>query len=152
LREDEIELDIRCSKGTYIRSIVEDLGLLLGCGAHVQQLRRLDAGPYKAEQMITLDALQDMAVEQPQDDGEKGIQDRLDTLLLPVTSALGDLPSLALDADQAQRVLMGQRLALPEQAPVELTKLIARDTGVFLGIAEISDDRVLRPRRLLATG
>jgi len=125
---------------------------LLGCGAHVQQLRRLDAGPYKAEQMITLDALQDMAVEQPQDDGEKGIQDRLDTLLLPVTSALGDLPSLALDADQAQRVLMGQRLALPEQAPVELTKLIARDTGVFLGIAEISDDRVLRPRRLLATG
>jgi tRNA pseudouridine55 synthase len=152
LREDEIELDIRCSKGTYIRSIVEDLGLLLGCGAHVKQLRRLDAGPYKAEQMITLDALQDMAAEQPQDDGEKGIQARLDALLLPVTSALEDIPSLTLDGAQTQRILMGQRLALPEQAPAELIKLIAGETGVFLGIAEISDDRVLRPRRLLATG
>ncbi|GGO88617.1 tRNA pseudouridine synthase B [Marinobacterium nitratireducens] len=151
LRGDEIDLDIRCSKGTYIRSIVEDLGLLLGCGAHVQMLRRLDTGPYKADMMIGLEQLQSLATPAAGSDDEKGIQARLDALLLPVTSALEDLPSIELEAEQAQRVLQGQRLALRDVAAVELIKIFERDNGRFLGIAQISDDGVLRPRRLLAT-
>lgn len=151
LRRDEIDLDIRCSKGTYIRSIVEDLGLLLGCGAHVQMLRRLDTGPYKADMMIGLEQLQLLASPASAAEDEKSIQARLDALLLPVTSALGHLPSVELDAAQTKRVLQGQRLALPNALPVELTKIFERDSGRFLGIAEISDDGVLRPRRLLAT-
>ena len=55
LREDELDLEVFCSKGTYIRSIVEDLGLLLGCGAHVSVLRRLQTGPFHADQMMTLE-------------------------------------------------------------------------------------------------
>lgn len=150
-RGDEIDLDIRCSKGTYIRSIVEDLGLLLGCGAHVQMLRRLDTGPYKADMMIGLEALQQLAA--PIDDGEDpgGIHARLDALLLPVTSALGRLPSIELDATQSQRIRQGQRLVYPDATPAELVKLFERDSGTFLGIAELSDDGILRPRRLLAT-
>ncbi|NVK43662.1 MAG: tRNA pseudouridine(55) synthase TruB [Oceanospirillaceae bacterium] len=151
LRGDEIDLDIRCSKGTYIRSIVEDLGQLLGCGAHVQMLRRLDSGPYTADMMIGLEQLQLLAEPASAAEDEKSIQARLDALLLPVTSALEDLPSVELDAVQTQRVLQGQRLALQGVAPVELTKIFERDSGRFLGIAEISDDGVLRPRRLLAT-
>ncbi|MFC6670714.1 tRNA pseudouridine(55) synthase TruB [Marinobacterium aestuariivivens] len=151
LRGDEIDLDIRCSKGTYIRSIVEDLGLLLGCGAHVQMLRRLDTGPYRADMMTAFDSLQQMAEPVSPGEDEKGIQARLDALLLPVTSALEGLPSVALDAIQAQRILQGQRLVLADQEPVELVKVFERDNGRFLGIAEVSDGGVLRPRRLLAT-
>ena len=77
-----IELRVHCSKGTYIRSLAEDLGRALGCGGHVSALRRLAAGPYAEAQALTLERLRE--IEDPQE---------MDALLLPIASSLGSLPS-----------------------------------------------------------
>lgn len=150
-RGDEVDLDVRCSKGTYIRSIVEDLGLLLGCGAHVKMLHRLDAGPYKAADMLTMEQLELLAA--PRGDGEeiKSIQARLDKVLLPPWSALNGAPQLALDAGQAERIGQGQRLRLEGMQAAAEVLLFNEDRSRFLGIAEIGEDAVLRPKRLIAT-
>ena len=76
LREDEIDLEVFCSKGTYIRSIVEDLGHYLGCGAHVKMLHRLDVGNFKSEQMMTLQALEEKIPENSDEITQKNIQNQ----------------------------------------------------------------------------
>ncbi len=150
-RGDEVDLDVRCSKGTYIRSIVEDLGLLLGCGAHVQRLHRLDSGPYKASMMIGMEQLEQIVAEQGGDADRNSIQQRLDQLLLPAWTALGDAPSVELAPELAARILNGQRLQLPELSPQPLVRLFEAGSQRFLGVAEVSPERRLLPRRLLNT-
>lgn len=125
-RGDELDLDIHCSKGTYVRSIVADLGELLGCGAHVSVLRRLDAGPYTAEMMRTpaqIEALAEAAsaesaADKSEENQQQGVHQALDTLLLPPWSAVDHLPKLQINDQQLQRVQHGNRVALePGQAP-----------------------------------
>lgn len=151
LHGDQVDLDIHCSKGTYVRSIVEDLGMLLGCGAHVSQLRRLQAGAYQPEQMLTLDELDALARPTGPDEPLQSIQARLDGLLLPVWSAVADLPVVGLSQPQWQRVKNGQVIQL-DCAPVNLTRIEHADTGEFLGIGEITQDNRLLTKRLLSTG
>lgn len=155
-RGDEIDLDIRCSKGTYIRSIVEDLGLLLGCGAHVAKLHRLDAGPFKAAQMISLDDLEKLKIPEEAEGSErKNVHERLDRLLLPAWTALGDMQSLELDSAQVKRISNGQIFTLTDDQRAETAcgsvKLFAQDDGRFLGVGELEVDGILRPRRLMKT-
>lgn len=150
-RGDEVDLDIRCSKGTYIRSIVEDLGLLLGCGAHVQMLHRLDSGPYKASMMIELDQLEQLAADLGEDADRNSIQARLDQLLLPAWTALGETPSIELPEILAKRVLNGQKIALTDQEPQPLVRIFEENSGRFLGVGEIAEDRRLLPKRLMNT-
>jgi tRNA pseudouridine55 synthase len=148
LRADEVDLEVHCSKGTYIRSIVEDLGLALGCGAHVSMLRRLAVATYDRNAMLTLDQLNEIAQQRESDQSLECIQMRLDALLLPPWSAVESLPSIELPADLANRLLQGQRLGelFSERG---LVRLFADQR--FLGMAEVDDEGRLRARRLLDT-
>lgn len=111
-RGDEIDLEVHCSKGTYIRSIVEDLGLMLGCGAHVKVLRRLDSGPYKAPMMLTLaeiEAVAGVAADEKVTEAEKQCDLKaLDALLLPTWTAVDHLPRVEVDTEQQRKLGHGQ--------------------------------------------
>ncbi|WP_370278760.1 tRNA pseudouridine(55) synthase TruB [Pontibacterium sp.] len=150
-RGDEVDLEVHCSKGTYIRSIVEDLGLMLGCGAHVQMLHRLDAGPYKSPDMFTMEQLESLAEPRAGDEEIKSIQARLDQVLLPPWTALVGAPELALTPEQSERISHGQRIRLTEAEPAAEVLLFNDDKSRFLGIAEIDAEGILRPKRLIAS-
>ena len=154
-RGDEVDLDIRCSKGTYIRSIVQDMGEMLGCGAHVKMLRRLDSGPYKAENMMPLADLEQLVAEMGSDATPESIQMHLDGLLVPPWSPVADAPEVALTEQQTRTLCFGQTVWLDistNEYPLEtLIRLIDEDSGRFLGIAEIDSGGKLLPRRLMST-
>ena len=154
LRADEIDLEVYCSKGTYIRSIVEDLGHYLGCGAHVSMLHRLDVGEFKSEQMMTLDELRQKLPENPDESEQKSIQTELDKLLLPAWAAVADLPAIALDAKQTDLMLHGQSVAQNQYSTGTMLRMFANmgeATERFLGVGEIAEDTSLKPKRLICT-
>jgi tRNA pseudouridine55 synthase len=137
---DELELEIHCSKGTYIRTIAEDLGAALGCGAHVTALRRLAAGPYGETDMVTLAALE--AAEQTERDG----------FLLPVDSVVGGWPEVRLNDDTAYYMRKGQPVIVahaPRSGWVRLSEVSDEGSTRFLGVGEILDDGRVAPRRLV---
>lgn len=137
--EDELELEVACSKGTYVRALAEDLGEALGCGAHVSALRRLAVGPYRdPEAMVTLDELRHLAT-----DGYAA----LDQHLLAVESALGNWPEVRLSADSAFYLRQGQAVLVPK-APTSGWVRLFDQHGRFLGVGEIQDDGKVAPRRL----
>ncbi|MEO6172773.1 MAG: tRNA pseudouridine(55) synthase TruB, partial [Arenimonas sp.] len=103
LEKDEISLRIVCGSGTYIRSIVRDLGELLGCGAHVKVLRRLWVEPFLQPRMHTLDELKALA-----EQGDEGLM----PLVLPIEAGLSGWPEICLDETQAHRFGQGQRLVI----------------------------------------
>ncbi|WP_210397048.1 tRNA pseudouridine(55) synthase TruB [Motiliproteus sediminis] len=149
-RGDELDIEVFCSKGTYIRSIVEDLGLMLGCGAHVSMLRRLDSGPYREPQMLTLEQLQEIAAKGAKNGEKEGAFAALDKVLLPVWSAVDHFPRVALDANQAQRIQNGQAVA--DATEERGTVLLFDPTeSNFYGLGEVSSDGVLTARRLMKT-
>lgn len=133
------ELDVACSKGTYIRNLVEDIGDLLECGAHVVELRRLDVGPYLAEQMITLEQLEAVA-------GEDKYS--LDRLLLPVETSVAHWPTVELSDNAAYYLKMGQAVQVPG-APLSGWVTLKENGDQFIGLGEIDDDGRVAPRRLI---
>ena len=136
---DRVSLRITCGSGTYIRSIVRDLGEALGCGAHVLTLRRLWVDPFKQPRMFTLDELRALA----EAEGEAA----LDALLLPVDAGLVEWPRVALDAAQAAALGQGQPVRLDptgEDMDVNVTDL----SGRSLGLGRLEADGTLRARRL----
>lgn len=141
LEDDELELEIHCSKGTYVRTIAEELGELLGCGAHVIALRRRTAGPYGEADMITFAALEQAAA-----------RGSLDPLLLSVASAVGDWPEVRLNDDTAYYLRQGQPVMVPH-APtsgwVRLSQQVDEGPTRFLGVGEVLDDGRVAPRRLV---
>lgn len=147
LEEGFIELSIHCSKGTYVRTIAEDLGEALGCGAHVVALRRRSAGPYQEAQSVTFEQLEALA-----DNSQRDAQ------LLPVASSVCDWPELKLSEDTAYYLKQGQPVIVPH-APssgwVRLTHLPQGSTesesaaNDFIGVGEVLDDGRVAPRRLV---
>ena len=138
----EIELLVHCSKGTYIRSLAEDLGAALGCGGHVSGLRRLAAGPYQEEQAVSFEQLKAI-----------GSPEELDALLLPVASAVGTWPVMRLHEDTAHYLLLGQPVQVahaPTKGWVQIFESGEEDR--FLGVGEILTDGRIAPRRLVASG
>lgn len=133
---ERLSLEVTCGSGTYIRSLVRDLGEALGCGAHVEQLRRLWIEPFRAPRMLDLDALGVLA--------EQG-DAALDSALLPLQDALPDWRRVSLDAEQATRLRMGQQFAV-EQAAGAVLAIDAE--GRALGLAEISETGMLAPKRM----
>jgi tRNA pseudouridine55 synthase len=139
---DEIELEVHCSKGTYVRTIAEDLGERLGCGAHVAALRRRRAGPYDESDLVTFEALEALAA--------SGGPEALDVLLLPTASAVRDWPPVTLTPATAYYVRQGQPVIVAH-APVEgWVRLLEGSGEEFIGVGEILDDGRVAPRRLLA--
>ena len=132
-----LELKVKCSKGTYVRTLVEDIAKELHCGAHIIYLRRLTVGPYAGE-MITIEQLQAL-----NDEG----QDALDACLLPIDSGVVDWPDVHLGSDAAFYVQQGQPVQVPH-APTQGWVRIY-DKNQFLGLGMIQEDGLVAPRRMI---
>jgi tRNA pseudouridine55 synthase len=144
---DELELEVHCSKGTYIRTIIDDLGEKLGCGAHVIYLRRLAVSKYPAERMVTLEQLQAL-VEQAQEQGIDAA-DLLDPLLMPMDSPASDYPVVNLPLTSSVYFKNGNPVrttGVPHQGLVRVTE---GDDNTFIGMGEIDDEGRVAPRRLV---
>lgn len=139
-RAEELECELRCSKGTYVRTLVMDLGEMLGCGAHVTALRRIGVEPYDADCMITLDGLGERA--------ERGWA-ALDEALLPVDTAVAAWPAVRVGDESAFYLQQGQPV-LVARAPTQGWVRLYQGQERFLGIGEILEDGRVAPRRLLA--
>ena len=137
-----VEIEVHCSKGTYIRTLVEDMGAALGCGAHVADLRRYGVGPYNASGMVTFEVLEDCLARE----GEAG----LDRLLLPMESGLSQWPDVRLSVNAAFYLRQGQPVLVPHAPTAGLVRLYEGQRR-FLGVGEILDDGRVAPRRLLNT-
>lgn len=144
VREGEIDIEVACSKGTYIRSLVEDIGLKLGCGAHVTMLRRTKAGDFSLQHAVTLQELHDM-----QERSDKLFkQGDFDSLLQPIDVMLSEYPSLMFDKNQSYSLSHGQsvKIAQPQQE-VDIVRLY--DEQRFLGIGRLTSDGEVFPVRLV---
>jgi len=139
LEGEELECELRCSKGTYVRTLAADLGEALNCGAHITTLRRTAVEPYDASRMMTLDALRERA--------EQGLA-ALDECLLPADSAVADWPAVRVRGDAAFYLGQGQPVLAPH-APTQGRVRLYEGDERFLGIGEILDDGRVAPRRLL---
>lgn len=135
---ESLTLDIACSKGTYVRTLVQDIGQALGCGAHVSALRRTGAGPFQNPGMIDLDALAVLS-----DQGREA----MDAQLLTVDKALANCPALRLNADMVYYVRVGQAVLVPS-APAEGYVRMYDEKGSFIGAGAILDDGRVAPKRL----
>lgn len=134
-----LRLNVQCGTGTYIRSLVRDIGELLGCGAHVSALRRTWVEPFKEAKLWNLDYLNELAL--------LGL-DALDAQLMPVEAGLASLPKILLSAEQAQKVGMGQKINVPIlNAACEWVQL-CDDSQRCLGLASIDAMGNLRVQRL----
>lgn len=139
----QLRLAVACSKGTYIRTLVEDLGRELGCGAHVAELRRTQAGPFGLAQAVTLEALERAHAE--------GGCEALDRFLLPSDSGLEHWPLLQFSEHSAYYWLHGQPVRAPEAPKFGMVR-VQDHTGRFIGIGEVSEDGRIAPKRLISTG
>lgn len=133
------ELDVRCSKGTYIRTLVEDLAAAAGQCAHVARLRRVQAGPFREADLVKAEALERAAEAGPE---------ALDALLLPALAGLASWIRVAVDESCARRLARGQavQVTAAPAGPVAVTG----PGGALLGIAEQGVDGGLTPRRWMA--
>ncbi len=136
-RPDRLRLRVTCGSGTYIRSIARDLGEALGCGAHISALRRLWVKPFSEPAMVSLDTLRAMA--------EAGDEAAMDTLLLPLAAGLVGYPRVQLDASQAERFCMGQRLRDPSW-PAGLVAVFDGEGGAR-GLGQVDDSGLLASQR-----
>jgi tRNA pseudouridine55 synthase len=133
---------VTCSKGTYVRTLAEDIGEALGCGAHLTALRRTGVGALTLEHAVTLDDLAALDASQR------------DEKLQPVDALLSTFPAVRLDDEATKRFLHGQRLRLAEVAKSCLAdgrvRVYAQEGGRLLGVASAGEG-VLRPERLIVT-
>ena len=137
--DDWIDIEVHCSKGTYVRTLVEDLGEQLGCGAHVSALRRTGVGPYDDSQLVSIATLEELKQRDPA---------AMDRLLLPIESALSQWPDVKLSSDAAFYLQQGQAVLVPHAPTSGWVRLYERD-HTFLGMGEILDDGRVAPRRLM---
>lgn len=137
--DDTLTLEVHCSKGTYIRTLAQDIGEALGCGAHLIDLRRTEVTPFGDYPIYTLETLTEMAAS-----GD------LKQTILPIDSAIPHWPSLSLTEDQAENLCMGRRVEhqdIPDSDSIRLY----RSNGNFLGIGQLHESGLLAAKRLLRT-
>ncbi len=147
---DEVDLDIHVSKGTYIRTIVDDLGELLGCGAHVADLRRSAVGNYPTDRMVTLEQLENLLEEANLQ--EIAPSELLDPLLLPMTTACDGIPEVFIDDMSASFLRHGNPVQASNAPSEGLVQVFIGDdveTGEFIGIGQIDDDGLVAPKRIV---
>jgi len=131
-----LEFSVRCSKGTYVRTLAEDIATALGCCAHLEALRRLSVEPFREKDMMTLAELE-----------ERQSQGQIECCLLPVDAGLADWPLVELEEYAAERFRHGNPVA-DVDGPESLVRVYEK-SGRLLGLGEIGDQRILRVRRLM---
>lgn len=129
---------VSCSKGTYIRTLAEDIGKALGCGAYLTQLRRTVSGFFDVSRAVTLEALKAMQLEER------------DAILLSPDCMLQDLPAVALDNDSTYYLCQGQSVWQPGKLQLGDVRLYGQEQR-FLGLGEVTPDGKIAPRRLVQT-
>ena len=139
LEGDQLRLTVTCSKGTYIRSLAEDIGTRLGCGAHLAGLRRLASGAFRLADAVTLAVL------------ETETQDARRARLLAPEAPLSSLPQVAIAPEIAARLRQGQRTGATSGMPVGLVRVYVDSIPThFVGLGEVTAEGYLLPRRLIA--
>ncbi|MFW5431155.1 MAG: tRNA pseudouridine(55) synthase TruB [Methylophilaceae bacterium] len=136
LSDDVAQVTVTCTKGTYIRTLAEDIGAVLSCGAHLIGLRRTTTAGYVLAQSITVEALEAMAAESR------------DALLLPVDSAISTMPKVTLDTDATYYLMQGQPVWVAGKIPNSELRLYDESNG-FLGLGYLQDDGKIAPKRLI---
>ncbi|MFP1985275.1 tRNA pseudouridine(55) synthase TruB [Lonsdalea quercina] len=144
---DELELEVHCSKGTYIRTIIDDLGEKLGCGAHVIYLRRLQVATYPIERMVTLEQLRALAERAAEE--EQPVGALLDPLLLPMDSAVQEFPEVNLPEVVAGYLKLGQAVRAANAPDSGMVRITEGDARKFIGMGVIDDEGRVAPRRLV---
>ncbi|MGF1681070.1 tRNA pseudouridine(55) synthase TruB [Photobacterium minamisatsumaniensis] len=147
--DNEVEMELHVSKGTYIRTIVDDLGEMLGCGAHVTYLRRTGVSNFPMDRIMTIEQLEALFEQAKAQGIEPG--ELLDPLMLPTDTAVQDLPEVNITPALAVFILNGN----PVQAgrvPAEgtLVRITVADKREFIGIGTIDADGLLAPKRVMA--
>ena len=137
--KDILELDISCSKGTYVRTLADDIGEALGCGAHIAALRRLQVGVFDGAEMHTLDELNTLK--------EQGVT-ALDQTLLPVDSGLNDWADVQLTSDSTFYIRQGQAVFVPQLKTEGYVRLYD-PSHEFIGIGMVLEDGRVAPKRLM---
>lgn len=132
-----LSLRVTCGSGTYIRSLARDMGETLGCGAHIAGLRRLWVDPFRDAPMVTLDTLRALA--------EQGDEAAMEALLLPLGAGLAHYPQVQLDAEQAPRFSVGQRLRDP--AWPQGTVAVYGPEDRIQGLGQVDETGRLSPQR-----
>lgn len=135
-------LDVSCSKGTYIRTLVEDIAEAVGSCGYVSSLRRLIVGPFSGDDMISIERLEELAVEGT---------DRLDSALLPIDSAVSGWPAITLGRDASWFLQRGQPVAVPKAPDKGCVRLYEAESR-FIGIGEVAADGRIAPKRLFRLG
>lgn len=133
---DEAQVTVTCTKGTYVRTLAEDIGAALGCGAHLIGLRRTETADYALTESITVAALEALKPEQR------------DALLLPVDSAIVTLPKVTLDGDASFYLMQGQPVWVAGEILDSELRLYDEDEH-FLGLGVLQDDGKIAPKRLI---
>ncbi|PPC87556.1 MAG: tRNA pseudouridine(55) synthase TruB [Methylotenera sp.] len=133
---DVATITVSCSKGTYIRTLAEDIGLALGCGAHLIGLRRIETAGYLLVDAVKIEQLEALS------------QEQRDALLLPVDSAIESLPKIVLDADAEHFVMQGQAVWQSGKTPEGDLRLYS-ENNQFLGLGFLQDDGKIAPKRLI---
>lgn len=142
--QDKIKVDVHCTKGTYVRTLAEDIGLELGCGAHVVELRRLAAGPYRIDEAVSMEQLEALAEDKAQ----------LDAKLQPVSSVVKDWPQVELTEITASYIRQGQPVQIANAPTAGWVSIFSESDDPneeFIGIGEVTDDGRIAPRRLVVT-
>lgn len=137
--DDTITLEIQCSKGTYIRTLAQDIGEALGSGAHLSMLRRTEVSPFDCSKLYSIEEIEQLANE-----------NKLEQILLPIDSAIPDLPKIILNNEEADLIKNGLKIDKEEIPQAPLIRLYL-DDGSFLGIGRYSSDNKLAPKRLMRT-
>ncbi|UDW84544.1 tRNA pseudouridine(55) synthase TruB [Pasteurella canis] len=137
-----LTLEVHCSKGTYIRTLIDDLGEYLGCGAHVTVLRRTAVADYPIEAMIDFNHLKILSEQQD--------LVLLDQYLLPVDSAVSKLSVLILTEQQSKAISFGQRVKFDNVQQIYGQVRLFTEQKQFLGVALVDENNVIHPQRLIA--
>jgi tRNA pseudouridine55 synthase len=133
--------EVTCSKGTYVRTLAEDIGAALGCGAHLTALHRSAVAQFSEQDALTMERLQEL---------EQLGTDRIDELLLPVTTTLAQFAELKLDAATCVDICHGKRIQSVQDQVPGLYRLVSVE-GHFIGLGEVDPAGELKAKRLMNT-
>jgi tRNA pseudouridine55 synthase len=134
-------LKVACSKGTYIRTLVEDLAQSLGTYAHVTGLHRTKSGNFTAEQMFTLEEIEQLA------ENDSNFVN-LDAKLLPITSVLNSIPEVRICSSSAYYIRTGRSIIAPQAVSSGIVSLVSEVDNLFVGLGEVLKNGMVIPRRL----
>lgn len=135
---DSAIIDVLCSKGTYIRTLAQDIGERLACGAHLTGLRRTSTGGFSLDDACTLEQIEALPREER------------DALLLPVDILVAHFPEQTLAAEETRRFCHGQAVHQPENcATMQRFRVYEKSTRTFLGLADVKEDHLLHPVRVM---